>query len=617
MLFGKYVNRFYLKYWYNFLIGIFFLVVVDVAQLYIPDFIGNIVGIFSESKNASLAENFFKAGIDDPNGFSFFLLWMVVIGVIMMIGRAGWRVAINGLGVKVDYTLRGEMFAHAEKLSVAYYKKQKTGTMMAIFNSDLEAVRNAYTDGIICLIDFLVLGGISMYKLFSLNWFVALLCIVPLVLMASAGGIIGKAISTRYDAQLTSFENLSDFAQEDFSGISVIKAFVREGHQMREFANHNSDYKTKNLRYIKFSIMLDSIITMLINSVFVISIFLGGYLVINQQGIQGLPGLENFDISSLTKFVGYLDALIWPMFAIAQLINITSKSYASLKKVSEFLDTPIDVSDVDDSSSNGLPSFTGDIIFKDLNFSYPDNPSSMVLKDIDLHVKPGDNIGIVGRTGSGKSTLVKILLKIYNIPEGKIFFNDVDINKWPAKLVRKNIGYVAQNAFLFSDLIKNNIAFSDESITVEEVEKAADFACIDNSIREFKEGYNTLIGEKGTTLSGGQKQRIAMARAIVNNPPVLILDDSVSAVDSDTEKKILSNIKNLRKGKTTFIVSSRISSVEDLDSIIVMDQGKIVGVGDHALLMKTCPLYQETVKLQELEKEEKSDGRGLSGTRAD
>jgi ATP-binding cassette, subfamily B, multidrug efflux pump len=604
MLFGKYVNRFYLKYWYNFFFGIFFLVVVDIAQLFIPDMIGNIVSIFSEPGKADLRANFWNAGWNDPNGFMYFVVVMVVVGAVMLIGRAGWRLAINGLGIKIDYTLRGEMFSHAEKLSVSYYKKQKTGTLMAIFNSDLEAVRNAYTDGIICLIDFLILGGLAMYRLFTLDWLMALMCIVPLVLMASAGGIIGKAISKRYDSQLTSFENLSDFTQENFSGISVIKAFVREGHQMREFARHNSDYKTKNINYIRFSIALDSVITILINSVFVISIFYGAYLVI---------GARTMDVGNLTKFVGYLDSLIWPMFAIAQLINITSKSYASLKKVSEFLDTPIDLKDVD-SPSSSLPPFTGDIIFKDLNFSYPDNPSSVVLKDIDLHIKPGDNIGIVGRTGSGKSTLVKILMKIYNIPEGKIYFNGIDINQWPAKVVRQNIGYVAQNAYLFSDLIKNNIAFSNESLPEGEVIKAADFACIDNSIRDFKEGYNTLIGEKGTTLSGGQKQRIAMARAIVNNPPVLILDDSVSAVDSDTEKKILANIKTLRQGKTTFIVSSRISSVEDLDSIIVMDQGQIVGIGDHALLMKTCPLYQETVRLQELEKEDKSNGRGLSGT---
>jgi ATP-binding cassette subfamily B multidrug efflux pump len=600
MLFGKYVNRFYGKYWYNFLLGVLFLILVDVAQLFIPDLIGNIVYVFSKKADPSLAQNFFSAGPTDPNGFLYFLIWTGGIGVVMLIGRCCWRFAINGLGIKIDYDLREQMFDHAEKLSVSYYKRQKTGTLMAIFNSDLESVKESFTDGMICLIDFLCLGGISMYKLFSLNWQMALACTVPLIFMACWGGLVGKAISKRYDAQLTSFESLSDYTQETFSGIAVIKAFTRETFQMLQFAKKNSDYKQKNISYLRFSIALDAVLRLLIDSLFGVAMFFGAYLSISAAGI---------DVGNLVKFIGYLDALIWPMFAISRLINITSRSYASLKKVTEFLDTPIELKDTAAPEAEGLPPFTGDILFKNFDFAYPDNTDSLVLKNISLHVKPGDNIGIVGRTGSGKSTLVNVLLKIYNIPEGKIFFDGVDINQWPAKVVRKNIGYVAQDAFLFSDLIRNNIAFSNEGISDEEVVKAADFACIDNAIRDFKEGYKTEIGEKGTTLSGGQKQRIAMARAIVNNPAVLILDDSVSAVDSDTEQKILSNIRTLRKGKTTFIVSSRVSSIENMDNIIVMNQGEIVGFGDHEELMASCPLYQEMVKLQELEKEEKRDGK--------
>jgi ATP-binding cassette subfamily B protein len=399
----------------------------------------------------------------------------------------------------------------------------------------------------------------------------------------------------KYDAQLTSFEKLSDFTQEDYSGIAVVKAFVREKYQASKFHEQNTDYKKKNINYIRFSLALDSIIGLLINAVFVITIMVGSY-----QSLFGNSGLQ---VSDLVKFVGYLDALIWPMFAIASLINIISKSYASLHKVDEFLDAPIDLKDTNDES--GLPAFNGDVLFKDFNFAYPDNNKSMVLQNVTLHVKPGDNIGIVGRTGSGKSTLVKVLLKIYNIEEGHLFFNNVDINKWPARDIRDNIGYVAQNAFLFSDQIRNNIAFGNSSLELDDVIKAADFACVDNAINDFKEGYETVIGEKGTTLSGGQKQRIAMARAIVKDPMILILDDSVSAVDSDTEKKILKNIKELRKGKTTFIVSSRISSIEQMDNIICMDEGRIVGIGSHEELLKSCPLYADIVHLQELEKEEK------------
>lgn len=598
MLFGKHVNKFYGRYWYDFALGIFFLIMVDVVQLAVPELLGNIVKIFDKGAptfNQSIYDNFFTASVTEHNSFAFTLLALLIIGVLMFIGRSGWRFAINGLGINIDYDLRSEMFSHAEELSVSYYKTKKTGTLMAVFNSDLEQVKSAFTDGTIFLIDFLVLGGLSLYRMFSISWQITLACAIPLILMTFSGGLVGKIIMKKYDAQLTSFEKLSDFTQEDYSGIAVVKAFVREKYQASKFHEQNTDYKKKNINYIRFSLALDSIIGLLINAVFVITIMVGSY-----QSLFGNSGLQ---VSDLVKFVGYLDALIWPMFAIASLINIISKSYASLHKVDEFLDAPIDLKDTNDES--GLPAFNGDVLFKDFNFAYPDNNKSMVLQNVTLHVKPGDNIGIVGRTGSGKSTLVKVLLKIYNIEEGHLFFNNVDINKWPARDIRDNIGYVAQNAFLFSDQIRNNIAFGNSSLELDDVIKAADFACVDNAINDFKEGYETVIGEKGTTLSGGQKQRIAMARAIVKDPMILILDDSVSAVDSDTEKKILKNIKELRKGKTTFIVSSRISSIEQMDNIICMDEGRIVGIGSHEELLKSCPLYADIVHLQELEKEEK------------
>lgn len=601
MLFGKYVNKFYSKYWYHFFTGILFLIIVDLAQLYLPQLIGNVVSIFTSQDPLIVIQrnNFFSAAPNDPNGYAYLLLAILSIGTILLIGRAGWRIAINGLGINIDYDLRKGMFAHAEKLSVTYYKKQKTGTLMAIFNNDLESVKAAFTDGMIYIIDALVLGTISIAQLFQINWKLALIAVVPLGLMAVCGGLIGKAINTRYEAQLSSFERLSDFTQENYSGISVIKAFVREGYEMVQFAKHNQENRETNIRYLRYSIALNSVIDLLIYSIVIIIMFVGGYFAVNN---------EKFDAGSLTKFFGYFDALIWPMIAIAQLINLTSQSYASLKKVSAFLDAPIDLQDAheEEDGSGTNHHLSGDVEFRSFNFHYPDSPL-LVLKDIDVHIKAGENIGIVGRTGSGKSTLVKILLKIYNIEDGKLFFDGRDINKITAKDIRSNIGYVAQNAFLFSDLIRNNIAFADEKMTDADITKAASFACIDDSIRSFKDGYKTMVGEKGTTLSGGQKQRIAMARAIVKNPAILILDDSVSAVDSDTEQKILANIKLLRKGKTTFIVSSRISAVETLDHIIVMDQGSIVGYGRHEDLLKTCSLYKETVELQELEKEAKPD----------
>src|SRR5574344_1203591 len=308
MLFGKYVNKFYLRYWYDFALGIFFLVLVDIVQLYVPQLVGEVISYFEpDTVLVGFRDNFFTAPITDSHSFSFFLAALGRIALLMFLGRAGWRFVINGLGISIDYDMRDEMFRHAEKLSVSYYKTQKVGTLMAVFNSDLEQVKSAFTDGMIFLIDFLCLGGLSLYRMFRISWQLSLACLLPLVLISVTGGLIGKVIEKKYSSQLTSFENLSDFSQEDFSGITVVKAFVREKFQSQGFSDKNQDYKKKNLNYIRFSLLLDSIYGIFINSVFVIAILLGSYIA--TQADSGL------NVADLVTFVGYLDALIWPMFA--------------------------------------------------------------------------------------------------------------------------------------------------------------------------------------------------------------------------------------------------------------------------------------------------------------
>lgn len=593
MLFGKYVNKFYLKYWYHFIGGIVFLIVVDVAQLRIPELIGNVVSVFSNEDRAGDLSIFWTTGLENVNSYIYFLISLAAVGGVMFVGRIFWRVFINNLGVKVENDFRTMLFKHALELDVTYYNKQKTGALMSYFNNDLESIRSAFTEGIIFLIDGAVLGTLAIIKLFQIDWRLALISVLPLVLMGVCAGLIGKGISQKYKDQLNAFEKMSDFSQENFSGISVIKAFVREGHQMRVFAKLNKKNKDTNMAYLRLSIILDAVIDFLIYTVLIVIFLGGGYLAIYEP---------SFDVGTLTTFAGYFDSLIWPMIAIAYLINIVSQSYASLKKVNEFLDAPITLKDVPEDSAKQLPPISGDITFKDFNFNYPDAKNN-VLSNINLHIKAGENIGIVGKTGSGKSTFVKVLLKIYNIDDGKIFFDGKDINEWPAKTIRDNIGYVAQNAFLFSDLVANNISFGRPNTSQQEIVSAADFACIDGAIRQFKDGYKTIVGEKGTTLSGGQRQRIAMARAVIKNPPILILDDSVSAVDSETESAILHNIRKIRQDKTTVIVSSRISSVQNADHIIVMDKGKIIGYGTHEELLESCSLYKILVEYQALEAE--------------
>lgn len=587
MIFGKYINCYYRRYWYYFFIGILALVLVDIVQLFIPEIIGN--AISSLDKGTFVDKDYITV-----------LLSLVGIGALMFIGRSAWRLCINGVGQKIEYDLRERMFIHAEKLSVEYYKKQKTGGLMSLYTNDLDAVKISFMDGTIFLIDAVVLGGLAMYKMFKMNWLLTVICIVPLALVALCGVVIGKAESVRFKERQEAFEGLSDFVQENITGISVIKAFVKEGQQMKKFAKLNSKNEIANIKYLRYSIMLNSLISFLIFSVFGVIMILGGYYVLTGNVIGG--GVD-FDGGKLSTYFGYFDTLIWPMLAISMLIDNISRSRASYNRIAELLKTEPSVKDNLADLRKDLPVFKGALEFKNLDFSYEDDENQKVLQGISLKINAGENIGIVGRTGSGKTTFVNSILKIHNIPKDKIFIDGVDINSWPTKVVRDNIGYVAQDSFLFSDLISNNIAFSNPKLSMDEVRKAAKFACVDSNIIEFKDGYNTMVGERGVTLSGGQKQRIAMARAIVKNPQILILDDSVSAVDSETEKTILNNIKELRKGKTTLIIAHRISAVEKLDHIIVMDNGKIVGYGTHDELLKSCEIYAKLVELQKLEKE--------------
>ncbi len=583
MLFGKHVNKFYLKYFWFFLFGIIALVLVDYFQLEIPVICRNIINGVQDGTLFDHTEKLAK-----------YMKYLAFIAFVMFAGRFSWRYCVFGVGARIEGDLREDMFIHAERLSNQYYKEHKTGALMALFTNDLQTIRQCFASGTVMLIDAVFLGGFALYRMFVCNWILACLCLIPMSLIAVVAVIVGRVMEQKFKVRQEAYDSLSDFAQENFSGISVIKAFVKEINEIRHFDRLNQNNYDKNIDYVRYATILTVLLNAIISSIIAILFGVGAYFAVNGSMFNG----HRFGGGELFEFVEYFNALVWPFMAVAQLINMRAQAKASYKRIAELLEENVDIQDVNPIQVDEI---YGKIEFKNLHFKYPDG-SNDVLNDISFVIEAGETVGIIGPTGCGKTTVVDLLLRTYNVENGQIYIDDMDIMNLPFKKVRESIGYVPQDNFLFSDTIANNIAFAYEEADSEKVEEAARIADVHNNIMEFNDKYETILGERGVTLSGGQKQRVSIARALIKNPPILIFDDSVSAVDTKTEETILTNLRNLRKGKTTIMIAHRISTVEDLDKIIVMNAGRIVGIGTHNSLMEKNELYREMVRLQSLEK---------------
>lgn len=586
MIFGKHVNRLYLRYGIFFLIGIAALFVVDYAQLIIPEITGRII---EGLEYGSLTETILKSE----------MMTLIWIAVIIVIGRFFWRIFIFGTSRRIDYELRNTMFAHAEKLSQRYYQRKKSGGLMALFTNDLNAVRMAFGPGIMMTFDILALGGMAFYKMYTLDKTITYFAIVPLVLIAVIATFVSRITGRKFKERQKAFEDMSDFTQENFYGIGVVKAFVNELREIREFAKINKDNQDKNVSFIKVSTMMSVSIELFITLIRIMMIGIGGWLVYRTVGLDVNDPLK-FSVGDLTVYIAYFGTLIWPMMAVGRLINMRSQAMASMSRISEFLDTDIEIHDEPDVVD--IEEIQGKIRFDHLTFAYPETKKP-VLSEISFLIEPGQTIGIIGRTGSGKTTLVDLLLRLYNIERGQIMIDDIDIMRLPVKKLRDAIGYVPQDNFIFSDIIKNNIGFSQDEADRDLIERMAKYSDVHDNIADFPDRYDTMVGERGVTLSGGQKQRISIARALLKNPSILIMDDSFSAVDTKTEESILHNLRNLREKKTTIIIAHRISTIREADQIVLLDEGKIVAVGKHEALLEKSPLYLDMVLRQQLESE--------------
>lgn len=587
MITGKYVNLYYKKYFLFFLIGIIALLAVDFFQLMIPEICGNIIDGVKENGDNSL--------FNKPELMMQYMIQLGCIAFIMFAGRFGWRYCVFGTAAKIEGDLREAMFGCALKYSNQYYKEHKTGSLMALFTNDLSTIRQAFGGGTVMLIDAIFLGAFSLIKMLISNWILALLSLIPMIIMMVSALLLGRIMERKFTKRQEAYDKLSDFSQENFSGISVIKAFVKEALEIKEFDKVNKNNYDKNVDYVRFSTLLDILLNAFI--ALVIAILIGGgiFFVLNEYEFFG----NIFTTGKLFAFIGYFDTLVWPFLAMSMLIQMHAQAKASYKRIEAFMDTKVDI--VDNNVEN-VDIIDGKIEFRNLNFKYPD-ASIDALKNISFTIEKGEMVGIIGKTGCGKTTLVDLLLRTYNLDEGMLFIDDIDIMHLPFKKVRDMIGYVPQDNFLFSDTIANNIAFALEENDDKKIEDAARYASVDTNINEFSDKYKTILGERGVTLSGGQKQRVSIARALIKDPKILIFDDSVSAVDTNTESMILKNLREVRLNKTTIMIAHRISTVETLDKIIVMDDGKISAVGNHQELIRTCEIYKELARLQELEKE--------------
>ncbi|MFR2116110.1 MAG: ABC transporter ATP-binding protein [Subdoligranulum sp.] len=519
------------------------------------------------------------------------MIWIVVL---MVIGRFLWRICFFGSAVRVAANLRERMFDHSRQLSQQYYQVNKVGNLMSLYTNDIDTIQECFGDGILMFFDALVLGLMALYKMWRMDYKLTLLALIPALIMFGIGTVMGTAMTKRWEERQQAFSDLSDFAQENFSGIAVIKAFVKELKELMAFRKLNKQNEEINVIYTKIATLLEVLVTLFVESVICVILGYGGYLV-----YQG-----RFNAGQLVEYIGYFEAIVWPIMAISMLIEKTSRGKASLNRITELLDAPIDVADR--PGVQELQNPQGSVEFRHLTFRYPDGEYD-VLQDISFTIHPGESVGIVGKTGAGKTALVDLLLRTYNVPDGTLFVDGKDVNTLSIHSVRAACAYVPQDNFLFSDTIAHNIGFGVDDASPEMIDHAASLADVRDNIVDFKDGYETVLGERGVTVSGGQKQRISIARALLKDAPILILDDSVSAVDTRTEKIILDNLKSSRANKTTLLIAHRISTVERLDKIIFLDDGKIEAVGPHDELYASCPKYRRMVDLQRLEDEAGGD----------
>ena len=587
MIVGKHINRYYLKYGWLLVLGLAALITVDYLQLEVPRIYQLIInGVSTGQVELDGVMHTFDLNILLDH------ICMPMVGIILAVvfGRFAWRACFFGTAIRVETDLRDRMFDNARRLSREYYQVNKVGSLMSLFTNDLDTVQECFGWGIMMLCDALFIGVLAVVKMWRMDPLLTIFSLIPMFFLLASATLLGKYMMEKWDIRQEAFSKLSDFSQESYSGIAVIKAFVKESKELMAFRTLNVENEKANMDHTKAAVLMRCLVMAFVESVICVILGYGGYLVYQ----------DRFNAGQLVEFIGYFTSVVWPIMAVSELIDMTSRGKASLERISQQLDAKPVV--VDRSDVGELEQVRGDIEFRNLTFRYPDGELD-ALEDVSFTIRAGENVGLVGKTGSGKTTLVDLILRTYNVPDGTLFIDGQDVNALSIRSVRAACAYVPQDNFLFSDTIENNIGFGAQKYDRTTIANAAKLADVDGNIREFQRGYDTVLGERGVTVSGGQKQRISIARALMKDAPILILDDSVSAVDTKTERTILENLRQTRAGRTTILIAHRISTIEQMDKILFIDEGRLAAAGTHEELYRTNREYRKMVDLQKLEEE--------------
>ncbi len=582
---GRYIRRYIPQY----LIGIIALLLVDLLNVYIPRFTGQITDGL-ETHTISMPE-----------------IWMLIgkillFGVLIAVGRFCWRYFILGPARSIERELRDDMFGHLETLSMRYYNENKTGDLMAHFTNDLQSIRMFLGFTIITAFDatvmlVLVLAQMILYVDLKLT----VVAVIPLLLIMFGDVYYGKLMHRKFLEKQQAFSDLTDQVQEAVSGIRVIKAFVQEKKELIAFARMNRYNQEKNLGVVRLQALFMPLLELVIGASGLLTLLYGGYLAIAGE----------ITLGQFVAFNQYISMLIWPMFAAGDCITYISQGLASMKRIMVIFNERPDIVDGPEAD-HSIETLNGTIDIEGLSFAYPGQKNAEVLHDISLHVEAGETLAVIGRTGSGKTTLASLLLRLYDTEPDRIRIDGHPLTEIPLAVLRENIAFVPQDNFLFSDTLENNISFGirdrNRADIHEAVVQAAKDACIHDNIMEFPDGYQTVVGERGVTISGGQKQRSSIARALLKDAPVLIMDDALSAVDTDTEEQILHNLRVNRAGRTTLIIAHRISTIQNADHILVLDDGRKAEYGTHEELMALNGIYRSIYDKQQLEKQLQEEG---------